>query len=120
MSIAQPQRVLNVAEVAALDAQHVARMLVAKDTAIDQLKQQNQALQHQLEWFKRQLFGARSERFADARSATDAPGSSARTGLAPSAERGRRRAAGAIAHTAPAAQRLRRRQPERAVLRRQQ
>jgi len=50
--------------VAALDAQHVARMLVAKDTAIDQLKQQNQTLQHQLEWFKRQLFGSKSERFA--------------------------------------------------------
>ena len=64
MSIAQPQQVLNAAEVAALDAQHVARMLVAKDTAIDQLKQQNQTLQHQLEWFKRQLFGSKSERFA--------------------------------------------------------
>jgi len=63
MSIAQPQRVLNAAEVAALDAQHVARMLVAKDAAIDQLKQQIQTLQHQLEWFKRQLFGAKSERF---------------------------------------------------------
>ncbi len=64
MSIAQPQRVLNAAEVAALDAQHVARMLVAKDTTIDQLKQQNQTLQHQLEWFRRQLFGSKSERFA--------------------------------------------------------
>ena len=64
MSIAQPQRVLNAAEVAALDAQHVARMLVAKDIEIDQLKQHNQTLQHQLEWFKRQLFGSKSERFA--------------------------------------------------------
>src|ERR1041384_2885086 len=64
MSIAQPQRVLNAAEVAAIDAQHVARMLAAKDTAIDQLKLQIQTLQHQLEWFKRQLFGAKSERFA--------------------------------------------------------
>jgi transposase len=64
MSIAQPQRVLNAAEVAALDAQHVARMLLVKDAAIDQLKLQNQTLQHQLEWFKRQLFGAKSERFA--------------------------------------------------------
>jgi len=64
MSIAQPRRVLDAAEVAALDAQHVARMLVAKDAAIDQLKQQNQTLQHQLEWFKRQLFGTKSERFA--------------------------------------------------------
>src|SRR5438105_5352421 len=60
MPIAQSQRVLNAAEVAALDAQHVARMLVAKDTTIDQLKQQNQTLQHQLEWFRRQLFGSKS------------------------------------------------------------
>jgi transposase len=64
MSIAQPQRVLNVAEVAALDAQHVARMLAAKDAVIDRYKQQIQSLQHQLEWFKRQLFGSKSERFA--------------------------------------------------------
>ncbi len=64
MSIAQPQRVLNAADVAALDAQHVARMLLAKDTAIDQLKQQIQTLQRQLDWFKRQLFGSKSERFA--------------------------------------------------------
>src|SRR6059036_2808074 len=64
MSIAQPQRVLDAAEVAALDAQHVARMLLAKDAAIDQLKLQNQTLQRQLEWFKRQLFVAKSERFA--------------------------------------------------------
>lgn len=64
MSIAQPQRVLNAAEVAALDAQHVARMLLAKDAVIDQHKQQIQTLQHQLEWFKRQLFGSKSERFA--------------------------------------------------------
>lgn len=54
MSIAQqPQRVPDAAEVAALDAQHVARMLLAKDAAIDQLKLQNQTLQRQLEWFKR-------------------------------------------------------------------
>lgn len=64
MSIAQPQRVLDAAEVSALDAQHVARMLAAKDAVIDQHKQQVQSLQHQLEWFKRQLFGSKSERFA--------------------------------------------------------
>ena len=64
MSIAQPQRVLNAAEMAALDAQHVARLLQAKDSVIDQHKQQIQTLQHQLEWFKRQLFGSKSERFA--------------------------------------------------------
>src|SRR3990167_3622513 len=64
MSTRAAKRVLNAAEVGALDAQHVARMLLAKDTAIGQLKQQVQTLQHQLEWFKRQLFGAKSERFA--------------------------------------------------------
>jgi transposase len=64
MSFAQSPRVLDAAEVAALDAQHVARMLVAKDTAIDQLEQRVQTLQHQIEWFKRQLFGSKSERFA--------------------------------------------------------
>src|SRR5438105_8513073 len=64
MPIAQFQRVLNAAEVAALDAQHVARMLVAKDASIDQLQQQVQTLQHQVEWFRRQLFGSKSERFA--------------------------------------------------------
>jgi hypothetical protein len=41
--------------VAALDAQHVARMLLAEDAVIDQYKQQIQTLQHQLEWSKRQL-----------------------------------------------------------------
>lgn len=64
MSIAQPQRVLNAAEVAALDAQQVARMLLGKDGTINQLKEQVQTLQRQLEWFKRQLFGSKSERFA--------------------------------------------------------
>ena len=64
MSIAQPKQVLDAAEVAALGAQHVARMLAAKDAAIDQLAQKIQTLQHQLEWFKRQLFGSKSERFA--------------------------------------------------------
>ncbi|HRH89280.1 MAG TPA: IS66 family transposase, partial [Rubrivivax sp.] len=64
MSNSAAQRVLNAADVAALDAQHVARMLMVKDLAIDRLEQQVQALQHQLEWFKRQLFGAKSERFA--------------------------------------------------------
>ena len=64
MSFAQSPRVLDAAEVAALDAQHIARMLVAKDTAIDQLEQRVQTLQHQIEWFKRQLFGVKSERFA--------------------------------------------------------
>jgi transposase len=63
MSIAQPQRVLDATEVAALDAQHVRRLLQAKDSVIDQHKQQIQTLERQIEWFRRQLFGTKSERF---------------------------------------------------------
>lgn len=36
--------------------------LVAKDAVIAALSQQVAALQHQLDWFKRQLFGSKSER----------------------------------------------------------
>jgi hypothetical protein len=64
MSIAQPQPVPDTAEATPLDAQQIARMLVAKDATIDRLKQQNQTLQQQVEWFRRQLFGSKSERFA--------------------------------------------------------
>jgi transposase len=65
MSMTMPPRVpCDAAEVAALDAQHVARLLQAKDAAVDQLKQQIKTLEHQLEWFRRQLFGSKSERFA--------------------------------------------------------
>ena len=64
MSNSAAQRVLNAAEAAALDAQQLARLLAVKDLAIDQLRQQVQTLQHQIEWFKRQIFGAKSERFA--------------------------------------------------------
>jgi len=63
MSIAQRQRVLDATEAAALDAQHVARLLQAKDSVIDQHKQQIQTLERQIDWFKRQLFGTKSERF---------------------------------------------------------
>lgn len=63
MSNSATQRVLDAAEVTAPDA-HVACMLAVKDLAIDRLEQQVRSLQHQLEWFKRQLFGAKSERFA--------------------------------------------------------
>src|SRR5436190_19904297 len=57
MSIALSNRVPNAAEVAALDPQHVAAMLQGYVQTID-------TLQHQIEWFKRQLFGSKSERFA--------------------------------------------------------
>lgn len=57
MPIALPKRVPNAAEVAALDPQHVASMLHGQAQLID-------TLQRQVEWFKRQLFGQKSERFA--------------------------------------------------------
>jgi transposase len=52
-----PKRVPSAAEVAALDPQHIASMLQGQAQLID-------TLQQQLEWFKRQVFGAKSERFA--------------------------------------------------------
>lgn len=50
------KRPLNAAEVAALSPVQVADLLRFQATTID-------TLQHQLDWFKRQLFGAKSERF---------------------------------------------------------
>jgi transposase len=47
----------DAAHVAALGAERVAQMLHAQAVTIEQLKRQ-------LEWFKRQLFGSKSERFA--------------------------------------------------------
>lgn len=58
MSIAMSSRVPTAAEVAALDAHQIATMLRS------QAKHQIEALQRQIEWFKRQVFGRKSERFA--------------------------------------------------------
>ena len=55
--MAQPTRVLNAAEVALLDSNRVAEMFRGYAQTIDDL-------QRQLEWFKRQVFGQKSERFA--------------------------------------------------------
>lgn len=57
MSITPPHRVPNAAEVAALDAPQVVAMMQGQALMIE-------ALQRQIEWFKRQLFGSKSERFA--------------------------------------------------------
>jgi transposase len=57
MLIALPTRVPNAAEVAALGAQQTVELLQGYAQTIDTLK-------HQIEWFKRQLFGQKSERFA--------------------------------------------------------
>ena len=50
-------RVPDAAQVAALEPGQVARLLQGQATQIDELKRQ-------VEWFKRQLFGRKSERFA--------------------------------------------------------
>ena len=57
MSTASAQQVYTAEAVATMSAQHVAQMLQSKAATIA-------TLQHQLDWFKRQLFGKKSERFA--------------------------------------------------------
>lgn len=57
MPIELSRRVPDAAEVATLDARHVAAMLQGQAQTIDMLRRQ-------LEWFKRQLFGSKSERVA--------------------------------------------------------
>jgi transposase len=57
MSMAQPTRVLSTAELALLDLGRVAEILRSHAQTIDELRRQ-------VEWFKRQLFGQKSERFA--------------------------------------------------------
>ena len=57
MSIALPARAPTAVEVAALPAHRVAELMQGYEQTIG-------ALKHQLEWFKRQLFGQKSERFA--------------------------------------------------------
>lgn len=61
---AMPTRVLTAAQAAALEPGAMAELLQARDATIAQLSAQIEGLKHQIEWFKRQLFGAKSERFA--------------------------------------------------------
>ena len=52
-------------EVKALDPKQVRSllaMLQKKDEKLQSLEEKNQSLQHQLDWFKRQLFGSKSEK----------------------------------------------------------
>ena len=51
------QQVFTAQAVALMSPQHVAQLLQSKSATIA-------TLQHQLDWFKRQLFGKKSERFA--------------------------------------------------------
>ena len=55
MPIELSRRVPDAAEIAALDPQHIAAMLQGQAQTIDMLRRQ-------LDWFKRQLFGPKSER----------------------------------------------------------
>lgn len=48
--------------IATIDATDAAALLAQKDASITALTQQVAALQHQLDWFRRQLFGRKSER----------------------------------------------------------
>lgn len=47
-----------------LSAAQWRELMQKKDVAIETLQQQVDGLKHQLEWFKRQMFGQKSERFA--------------------------------------------------------
>jgi len=64
MPNALPTRVPNAAEVAVLGAQQIAELLQLQATTIATLSEQLERFEQQIEWFKRQLFGSKSERFA--------------------------------------------------------
>ena len=64
MSSAVLPRIPDAAEVAALDAQQVVQLLRSLGAANDALRNQVEALRAQVEWFKRQVFGQKSERYA--------------------------------------------------------
>ena len=49
-------------EVAALSTMQVVELVVKQAQTIDSQAQTIGSLQHQLDWFKRQLFGSKSER----------------------------------------------------------
>jgi transposase len=63
MSSAVLSRIPDAAEVATLDAQQVVHLLRSQAAANDMLRNQVEALRAQIEWFKRQVFGQKSERY---------------------------------------------------------
>jgi transposase len=61
---ATPTRTSTAAQAPVPGAPAMAELLQAQATTIVQLNEQIKGLRHQIDWFKRQLFGAKSERFA--------------------------------------------------------
>jgi len=57
-------RMPDAAELAAMDLQHVAQLLRSQAASNDALRNQVEALRAQIEWFRRQIFGQKSERYA--------------------------------------------------------
>jgi transposase len=57
-------RMPDAAELAGMDMQHVAQLLRSQAASNDALRNQIEALRAQIEWFKRQIFGQKSERYA--------------------------------------------------------
>jgi transposase len=58
-----PKSTLSAAEIERMSAADVAQLMQSKDANIDELKQQVDALTRRVDWFTRQHFGSRSERF---------------------------------------------------------
>ncbi len=51
-------------EMASLSVPQMIALVQSRDAAIQALQQQVGAMKHQLDWFRRQLFGHKSARFA--------------------------------------------------------
>lgn len=64
MRNAASTRPSNIAEVASVSAAQLASLVQSQSLTIATQAQQIEGLKHQLEWFKRQVFGTKSERFA--------------------------------------------------------
>lgn len=63
MSNAVLTRMPDAAELAGMDMQHVAQLLRSQAAANEVLRNQIEALRAQIEWFRRQIFGQKSERY---------------------------------------------------------
>ena len=57
-------RMPDAAELAAMDLQHVAQLLRSQAASCDALRNEVESLRAQIEWFRRQIFGQKSERYA--------------------------------------------------------